>query len=39
MSKIQDEISVDFNFKRETNNEELKEVKPKAKRISKKIIL
>ena len=37
MSKIQDEISVDFNLvKREINNEESKEVKPKAKRASKK---
>ena len=36
MSKIQDEISVDFNLvKREINSEEPKEVKPKAKRISK----
>ena len=35
MSKA-DEIIVDFNLvKREINNEELKEVKPKAKRISK----
>ena len=39
MSKIQDEISVDFNFKKEINNEESKEIKPKAKRASKKIIV
>ena len=40
MSKIQDEISVNFNLsKKEINNEEPKEVKPKAKRASKKIIL
>ena len=39
MSKA-DEIFVDFNLvKREINNEELKEVKPKAKRISKTKIL
>ena len=36
MSKA-DEIIVDFNLvKREINNEEPKEVKPKAKRASKK---
>ena len=37
MSKIQDDISVNFNFKKEINKEE--EVKPKAKRASKKIIV
>ena len=38
MSKIQpDEIVVDFNLsKKEINHEEPKEVKPKAKRASKK---
>ena len=37
MSKIQDEIIVDFNLsKKEINHEEPKEVKPKAKRTSKK---
>ena len=37
MSKIQDEIFVDFNLsKKEINKEEYKEVKPKAKRASKK---
>ena len=38
MSKIQpDEIIVDFNLsKKEINQEEPKEVKPKAKRASKK---
>ena len=36
MSKIQDEIFVDFNLsKKEINKEESKEVKPKAKRASK----
>ena len=36
MSKIQDEIFADFNLsKKEINSEEPKEVKPKAKRISK----
>ena len=40
MSKIQDDISVNFNLvKREINNEESKEIKPKAKRASKKIIV
>ena len=37
MSKIQDQISVNFNLSiREINQEEPKEVKPKAKRASKK---
>ena len=40
MSKIQDDISVNFNLvKREINNEESKEIKPKAKRASKKNII
>ena len=40
MSKIQDEIFVDFNLsKKEINNEESKEIKPKAKRASKKNIV